>query len=136
MANLELVKGIVKYPSGRVLDTVHGQRINAVILLNTGEEIKLWGNPDDEIKQLKKNQEVQLLKDMKGFKLVSEFKEAEPQKFETREAEEINIKSGQVKELGLILSDCVDRMQKLQPRLKDEEQIKLAISLFIQVSKC
>jgi hypothetical protein len=136
MANLELVKGIVKYQAGKILNTVNGKRINIVITLASGENITIWGNPDDEIKRLKKNEEVQLVKDARGFKLLSEPKEAEPQRFETREAEEIHIKSSQVKELGLLLSNCVDRVEKLQPKLAAEEQIKLAISLFIQVSKC
>jgi hypothetical protein len=136
MANLELVKGIVKYQAGKILDTVNGKRINIVITLASGENITMWGNPDDEIKRLKRNEEVQLVKDARGFKLLSEPKEAEPQKFETREAEETHLKHAQVKELGLLLSNCVDRMQILQPKIPAEEQIKLAISLFIQVSKC
>jgi hypothetical protein len=44
---LTLTYGRVKYIPGEPRQTSHGMRINAVITLPLGEEIKLWGDPGD-----------------------------------------------------------------------------------------
>lgn len=80
MQAIQLVSGVVKFPAGKVFDTQYGQRVNAVINLEDGTEAKLWGNPDDhELKQLRKGQPVQLVRDAKGYKLVGSSPVASPQ---------------------------------------------------------
>lgn len=80
MQAIQLVSGTVKFPAGKVFDTQYGQRVNAVVALENGEEAKLWGSPDDhELKQLRKGQSVQLVKDAKGYKLVGSSPAPSPQ---------------------------------------------------------
>lgn len=80
MQAIQLLSGTVKFPAGKMFETQYGQRVNAVVTLENGEEAKLWGNPDDhELKQLRKGQAVQLVKDTKGYKLVGSSPAPSPQ---------------------------------------------------------
>jgi hypothetical protein len=64
---LNLTYGRVKYTPGEPRQTSHGMRINAVITLPSGEEVKLWGDPGDPaLTALKKNQQVALAQNAKG----------------------------------------------------------------------
>ncbi len=64
---ITLTYGRVKYTPGEPRQTTHGMRINAVITLPSGEEIKLWGDPGDPaLTALKKNQQVALAQNAKG----------------------------------------------------------------------
>ncbi|HEY9874501.1 MAG TPA: hypothetical protein V6D12_13755 [Candidatus Obscuribacterales bacterium] len=78
--SLEVVTGTVKYTAGRIFETQHGQRINVVATLISGEEVKLWGNPGEAaLTTLKKGQSVNLLKDgNKGYKLLPISVELDP----------------------------------------------------------
>ncbi|WP_019500910.1 hypothetical protein [Pseudanabaena sp. PCC 6802] len=69
MTSATLIAGKVKYAAGKAKDYGHGDRINVVITAG-GEEVKVWGKPDDAISLLKKGQDVQLIHDGKGYKLV------------------------------------------------------------------
>lgn len=71
MAIVQMVTGSVKYTADKILNTQYGQKINAVITLPDGQEVKLWGKPDDlSLRSLQRNQSVQLLYDGKGYKLI------------------------------------------------------------------
>lgn len=71
MATATLVTATVKYTPREPKDYGNGPRINAVVTTATGEDVKVWGNADDEaLKALSKKQSVQLLFDGKGYKLV------------------------------------------------------------------
>ncbi len=64
---ITLVYGRVKYTPGEPRQTTHGMRINAVITLPSGEEVKLWSDPGDPtLTALKKNQQVALAQNAKG----------------------------------------------------------------------
>jgi hypothetical protein len=64
---LTLTYGRVKYIPGEPRQTSHGMRINAVITLPLGEEIKLWGDPGDPaLTALTKGQQVALAQNAKG----------------------------------------------------------------------
>ncbi len=64
---LQLTYGRVKYPANEPRQTTHGLRINSVISLPNGEEIKLWGDPGDPVlTALKKGQQVTLAQNAKG----------------------------------------------------------------------
>jgi hypothetical protein len=66
-----LITARVKYAAGQPRATQYGMRINALLTLPDGTEHRLWGQPDDrEIAALKKGQQVQLLHDGKGYKLI------------------------------------------------------------------
>ncbi|QUY45786.1 hypothetical protein [Acaryochloris marina] len=62
----QILTAKVKFPA-KEWDTQHGPRLNAKITLPDGEDIKIWGNPDDAVlKALRKGQPVQVAKDSKG----------------------------------------------------------------------
>ncbi|MGR3279941.1 hypothetical protein ACSYAD_33335, partial [Acaryochloris marina NIES-2412] len=62
----QILTARVKFPA-KEWDTQHGPRLNAKITLPDGEDIKIWGNPDDAaLKALRKGQPVQVAKDGKG----------------------------------------------------------------------
>ena len=57
----------MKYAAGPARETKNGPRINVLVILVDGEEIKLWGDPGDPaLTPLKKGQSVQLVKNAKG----------------------------------------------------------------------
>lgn len=72
MPTIQLLKATVKYPALDPKDFGKGPRINVVCTLPSGEEAKLWGNPDDAIAQLKKGDQITLIFDGKSYKLASE----------------------------------------------------------------
>ena len=63
----------VKFPAGKTFTTQYGDRVNAVLTIPaTGEEVKLWGNPGDPaLTALKKGQQVAVVQDQKGWKLLN-----------------------------------------------------------------
>lgn len=70
MKTIAIVNGVVKWEARSPLETKYGPRINVVVTLDSGEEIKLWGNPDDPIlTHLVKGQRLTLLQDDKGYKI-------------------------------------------------------------------
>jgi hypothetical protein len=46
---LNIIQGVVKYAAGPARETKNGPRINVVITLPSGEDIKLWGDPGDAV---------------------------------------------------------------------------------------
>lgn len=67
----QICNGTVKYTAGRIITTQYGERVNVVIALPDGQEVKLWGKPDDlSLRSLARNQSVQILHDGKGWKLI------------------------------------------------------------------
>lgn len=80
-----LITGTVKYGAGNPRPTKNGPRINALILLPDGEEVRLWGDPGDfAIEGLRKGQSVQLVESRGGYKLV----ESEPPTIPTSQSPE------------------------------------------------
>jgi hypothetical protein len=64
---LNLTYGRVKYTAGQPKQTSYGMRINVVLTLASGEEVKLWGDPGDPaLTALTKGQQVQLAQNSKG----------------------------------------------------------------------
>lgn len=65
---ISLYAGKVKFAAGQTpLQTQYGPRINAVITLEqTGEDIKLWGNPGSAIAHLKKGETISVAQNEKG----------------------------------------------------------------------
>jgi hypothetical protein len=76
---LQLIYGRVKYAANKPRQTTHGMRINCVISLPDGEEIKLWGDPGDPaLTSLSKGQQVQLAKNALGNWQLATTAPAEP----------------------------------------------------------
>lgn len=68
-----VVTATVKYPAGKVLDTVNGPKINCVLTLPDGSDYKKWTKPnDDRVKSLKKGDTVKLLKDGDSYKFLDD----------------------------------------------------------------
>jgi hypothetical protein len=78
---LNLTYGRVKYTPSEPRQTSYGMRINAVISLPSGEDIKLWGDPGDPaLSSLTKGQQVQLAQNAKGnWQLVQQQSQEPPQ---------------------------------------------------------
>ncbi len=67
MKTATLIKATVKYKAGQPRMTSTGNmRINIVASLENGEEVKLWGNPDDAIAYLDKGEVIALTQDSRG----------------------------------------------------------------------
>jgi hypothetical protein len=130
---MKIINAKVKWPSGKIINTEYGQRINVVLISDEGEEIKLWGNPGDQIGQLKKGENVQLLKDEKGkLKLIDNSIDEDPDPVQTHSPA-----SGEMLTQGKKLAECVELMNSLLPQYKNEPELitKLGTSLFIQLNK-
>jgi hypothetical protein len=78
MSTATLITARVKYGAGQPRETQYGMRINALLTLPDGTEHRVWGKPEDRaIASLKKGQQVQLLHDGKGYKLVADNQPAQ-----------------------------------------------------------
>jgi len=151
--SIQLHTGTVKFGAGKAFTTQHGDRINVVITLANGEEVKLWGNPGDAtLTALKKGQQCQLMKDQKGYKLITEAQPEQP----SQAPQATNGNNGNGKRLPQTWSDderraiaakteqhakflryCYDQINAQfagQP-LSEESIRTLAITLYIQSSK-
>ena len=59
--------GTVKFPPREPRETKFGPRINAVVVLGNGEEIRIWGNPGQEpLASVERDQTVHVLQDGRG----------------------------------------------------------------------
>lgn len=69
---LSVRSATVKFPAGKTFQTQYGERVNAVLTLDDGEEIKLWGSPGDPtLTPLKKGQRVAVAQGDKGWRLLN-----------------------------------------------------------------
>jgi hypothetical protein len=77
---LNLLYGRVKFTTGQPKQTSYGMRINVVVILGSGEEVKLWADPGDPaLSSLTKDQQVQLAQNAKGnWQLVQQQQSQEP----------------------------------------------------------
>jgi phosphate starvation-inducible protein PhoH len=138
---LTLTTAKVKFPAGKVFPGQYGDRVNVVLTpTNGGEEIKLWGNPDSEISQLKKGQEVQVINDGKGFKLAAY--EAAPEVVQApatgKEALTLNQAkkriAADVEQSAKFFRFCYETaQQQMQGLIDDPSELRaIATTLFIQ----
>jgi uncharacterized protein (DUF2132 family) len=68
--SVQMTTARVKY-TAREYQTRYGPKLQAKVSLNNGEEIALWGKLDDSaLASLKKDEEVKLVNDGKGWKLM------------------------------------------------------------------
>jgi hypothetical protein len=64
---MKIVTGTVKFTAGKIITTQYGQRQNAVVTLENGEEIKIWQEPNGVISAWQKGQKVQVIETAKGW---------------------------------------------------------------------
>lgn len=65
----QIATATVKFEAREPKETQYGPRVNAVLTLDSGEEIKVWGNPGDPVQFLRKGERVQVVKGKKGWDL-------------------------------------------------------------------
>ena len=138
MATVQLVKGMVKFPAREPRDYGYGDRINVVVSLADGAEVKVWGKPGDPIEGLTKNQPVTLVYDGKGYKLA-----------DTPDRSSATVPSpgiapdtkraiaAYVEDLANLYSFCFDTAAaKLSDRINDRDAIKdVATTLFLSACR-
>lgn len=153
MATIKHAQGIVKFAAGKTFQTQYGERINAVVALPAGEEVKLWGSPGDStLLSLKKGQAVRLADAGKGWKLMLPIEDEEstalapatvPQQMPAQPPqrwtqEDINQFMGIVSDHAAALGHClkVANQYRAEGLVSDEESVRtLATTLFIQATR-
>ncbi len=142
---LNLTYGRVKYTPGEPRQTSHGMRINAVITLPLGEEIKLWGDPGDPaLTALTKGQQVALAQNAKGgWQLVQQQETPQQHQHGTVqnqqgwEPEDREIIAAKIEHRAKVMRYCLLKAQEhCGDLVESEESIRaIANSLFIEVLK-
>jgi len=75
---MEILKGKIKYTAGKVFEGQFGPSINAAVTLTNGNDIRVYGKPDDEkLKALKKDDEVTIIYDGKSYKVAFDMTTAD-----------------------------------------------------------
>jgi hypothetical protein len=138
MATVQLVKGMVKFPAREPRDFGYGDRINVVVSLADGAEVKLWGKPGDPIEGLSKNQPVTLAFDGKSYKLADSAPTAPDRSSATVPSAGMTPDTKRaiasyVEDLAALYKFCFDTAaSKLSDRIQDQEAIKdVATTLFL-----
>jgi hypothetical protein len=133
MATVQLVKGMVKFPAREPRDYGYGERINVVVSLADGEEIKIWGKPGDPIEGLTKNQPVTLAFDGKSYKLADSAPTAPDRSSPGIAPDTKRAIASYVEDLAALYKFCFDTAaSKLSDRIQDQEAIKdVATTLFL-----
>lgn len=142
---MNILKGKIKYTAGKVFDGQFGASINAVITLTNGEDVRVYGKPDDEkLKSLKKDDEVTVIYDGKSYKVAFDMTTADqiPTK-ETNDtpAPTVN-KNGkltveELQEKAIFMTDLYADIyhQLLGRELEPLQAQPAAATIFIQIGK-
>ncbi len=130
-----LVNATVKFPS-REVNTRFGKRINLVLVTDSGEEIKQWGEPNDQaLTSLAKNQKVVLLKDNDKYKIVNgNAPSHQPAANAQSPKNELDSNlCNKARKYIEFYDFCLKEVQKEITVLQDEDSIRtVATSIFIQ----
>lgn len=152
MSHLTLSTGTVRYPAREPREYEHGPRINAVVTLSTGEDVKLWGDPDSEIATLRKSQPVQVCHDGKTWKLVNTSSPPSSASIPTEPTDAEKLVKGakwtdaqkraiaeRTTELANLMGYCIERAiaqaQKLPQQPTSQDIQDIASTLFIQINR-
>ena len=132
MTTATLIAGKVKYAASTPKDFGHGERINIVISpITGGDDIKVWGSPNDAIATLTKGQQVTLMHDGKTYKLVET---SQPTQLKQPVANELS--ADQKRAIALYVNEQADLLkfcwvtasEKLDSLASNEESIRCAAS--------
>lgn len=146
---MKLTKGKVKYAPGKPKDYGNGLRINALVITNSNEEVRVWGAPDSPVSRLKKGDEVTMVEDDKGgYKLVEEEGGNEAPTPSTHQAptearkpatigdewttEQKQQMAAAVKQDAALLLFCLQTAKETFADMNEESVRSLAVTLFIQ----
>jgi hypothetical protein len=141
MTSATITTATVKYPAREPKDWGYGLKINAIVTATNGEEIKLWGKPEDTaIASLKKGQSVQLIHDGKSYKLIQESPKSLPgEKHEPWDNEKKKAIANQISQNADLLAFCLQiaKTKFVESGLvqSEESMRSLATTLFIQAQK-
>jgi hypothetical protein len=137
MATVQLVKGMVKFPAREPRDYGYGERINVVVSLADGEEVKIWGKPGDPIEGLSKGQPVTLAYDGKSYKLADSAPTAPDRSSPGIAADTKRAIASYVEDLAALYVFCFDTAAaKLSDRIQDADAIKdVATTLFLSACR-
>ncbi len=143
MQTATLIAGTVKYTASKPKDFGHGDHINIVITpLTGGDDIKVWGSPNDAIATLTKGQQVTLISDGKGYKLVADN---QPQTVnQVKQSVNTELTPDQKLAIALYVNEQADLLkfcwvtasEKLDNLAAEEESIRCAAaSLYIATTR-
>ena len=141
MATVQLVKGMVKFPAREPRDYGYGDRINVVVSLADGAEVKVWGKPGDPIEGLIRNQPVTLAYDGKSYKLADSAPTASDRSSATVASEGIAPETKKaiaayVEDLANLYGFCFDTAsRKLSDRMDATAVKDVATTLFLSACR-
>ncbi len=145
---LNLIYGRVKYTAGTPKQTQYGMRINVVVTLPSGEEVKLWSDPGDPaLVALTKGQQVQLAQNAKGnWQLVQQQSQEPPPQQQQDNAngvaptgwtpDEKRAIASRVEERAKLMRFCLEQARKhCSEYLESSEDLRaIAIVLFSEAT--
>jgi hypothetical protein len=103
---MQVIEATVKFPAGRVFESQFGPRVNALLSLPDGSDVKVWGNPNDAtLSSLQRGQAVKVLLDHRG-------------KYKLLEASQEPLKQPTAPKAGHIMSD--DDKRAIAERIQQE----------------
>jgi len=140
---MNIFKGKIKYTAGKVYDGQFGQSINAVITLTNGEDVRVYGKPDDEkLKSLKKDEEVTVIYDNKSYKVAFDMTTADTIEPKDNTAQINSQKFGkltveELQEKAIFMTDLYADIyhQLLGRELEPLQAQPAAATIFIQIGK-
>ena len=117
MATATLTQGTVKFRAGDPREYNGRWRVNVVVTLNSGEDVRVWGDAEGAESQLKKGQHVQLLQGVgrngPTYSLVQPLDETQPQKHSQPQSQNGN-RNGQTQQQDE--EDDEEKFQRLMRR--------------------
>jgi hypothetical protein len=106
---MRVIEATVKFPAGRVFESQFGPRVNALLSLPDGSDIKVWGNPNDAaLSVLQRGQAVKVLLDHRG-------------KYKLLEAPQQPLKPSTAPKAGHIMTD--DDKRAIAERIQQEASL-------------
>lgn len=128
-----LTYGKVKYPALEPRQTSRGLRINVVIVLENGEEVKLWGDPgDNTLTPLIKNQRVALVKNSKNNWQIVENRTQAFDSNEVADANKIQQKEKlTIEEKAKIVNKCLIAAYNYCGEMLKSENSLVNVALFL-----
>lgn len=144
---MNILKGKIKYTAGKVFEGQFGPSINCAVTLSTGEDIRVYGKPDDEkLKALRKDDEVTIIHDGKSYKIAFDMITAdnlpapEENKGETPAAQPQRngkLNADEILEKATFMTDIYTSVyhQMLASGLEPLQAQPAAATVFIQIGK-
>lgn len=130
----KVIKARVKFGPSKPEMTAHGEKINIVVTLPNGNDLKLWGTPDSALAQYKKGDEILLTYQDGRYRLV----EVESTTVKPKQEEEMNLgdeMEAKIDTASQIMAKCYRSLEKYLPDLPPEVIQPMATSIFIYMTR-